>query len=136
MIKVFRELVKAIDALTKAVRLRKPSRVFLVVRSGDSMLKFVLMLPAKSATDVVARRLSVQVDQNEPTSYDIEPSEQEFEDERFVGQDNAVVRGSLVDIDNAGNQSVPRDFEFILIDTIAPPQPGEIGLKVTEEIEG
>lgn len=135
MTEVLRELIKAIDALTKAVRLRKPSRVFLVVRSGESMLKFVLVLPPKSASDVVARRLSVQVGQSDPVSFDLEPTDQEYADDLFVGEENAVVKGSLVDIDNAGNRSTPRDFEFVLIDTIAPSQPGEIGLKVTEEIE-
>jgi hypothetical protein len=134
MFDLFIHVTEAIKLLYKTARLRQPSRVFLVIRSEEnSMLKFVLILPPAGAFDVITRRVSVQIGSNEPVTYDLPKSA--LETEPMLGEDNDVVSGSLVDIDDAGNQSPPRDFEFILLDTIAPPLPGEIGLRVDEEIE-
>ena len=39
--------------------------------------------------------------------------------------------GTMVDTDASGNASEPRPFSFTLVDSIAPPEPGEVGLVVT-----
>lgn len=132
MFDLFVHVTKALLALLKILRLRKPGRVFLVVRKEDSMLKFVLVLPEPGAVDVVTRRLLVQINGAEPLTYDLASST--LESEELSGDDNDTITGSLVDVDDSNNSSEPRDFEFILTDTIAPPLPGELGLRVTEEV--
>ena len=121
-----------ISQLIKVLRLRKPGMVFLVYRQNleNDMLKFVLVLPAASAFDVVSRELSIQVG-NELSMKTIDVSKNETEE--LSGQEGDTVSGSLIDIDNAGNRSEPRDFEFTLVDTLAPPMPGELGLRLTGE---
>lgn len=125
-------MTRAILALVKVLRLRKPGKVFLVVRKEDSMLKFVLVLPAPSASDVIDRKLTVQIGSTEPIVYSIDGAG--LESEELSGEAGDIITGSLVDIDDAHNGSEPRDFTFTLSDTIAPPQPGELGLRVTEEV--
>jgi hypothetical protein len=39
---------------------------------------------------------------------------------------------TLTYVDQSGNESVPRAAEIVIVDTVAPPQPGEFGLSVTE----
>lgn len=95
------------------------------------MLRFKLLLPNPGASDVVARKLVVVNGNNEPQQLDL-PGDS-METLEMEGQDNDVVSGTLEDIDDAGNVSPAREFSFILTDTIAPPQPGEIGLVVTGE---
>jgi hypothetical protein len=126
-----KKLTAAIYWHAKVIGLRKPGRVFLVLKRDDPMLSFVLMLPEPSAVDVVTQELSVQVGGDDPilTSY---PAEIRETDE-MSGNDNDAVTGSLVLVDDAGNRSEPRDFDFVLTDTVSPPQPGEVGLRVTGE---
>jgi hypothetical protein len=138
-LKVLRELVDVQEqtlavnrSILKVLRLRKPGVVFLrLVSEEDSMLKFVLMLPAAGAADVVTRRLVVKIGDAEPTTAEL--AGDAVESVEMSGEENAAVVGSLVDVDDAGNESEPSTFSFVLLDTIAPPQPGAIGLKVTAE---
>jgi hypothetical protein len=95
------------------------------------MLNFKLVLPAPSAQDVVTREVTVQIAGQEPT-VDTLPGEA-LEMIGLSGNDGDTVSGSLVDIDDAGNRSESRNFDFVLADTIAPPQPGEVSLIVTSE---
>ena len=94
------------------------------------MLSFVLTLPERSAKDVVARELTVSVDGVETVE---SLNGDSLESQVYSGLDNAAVAGRLVDIDDAGNRSEPSEFTFVLVDTIAPPAPGQVGLKVTAE---
>lgn len=128
------DICKGLTDIAKILRLRKPGKVFLkLVSSGESgMLKFVLVLPEKSASDVVSRKVSIQVGTGEVLSVDLEGDV--LETAEFTGNDNDPVTGSLVDVDDAGNNSEPRDFNFVLVDTIPPPLPGEVGLRVTAEV--
>ena len=119
------------ESLVKVLRMRKPGHVFLVVRKENGMLSFVLVLPPPGAPDVVARRLSYQIGGKEPVVLDLDGLALETEELR--ASDNEPIVGSLVDIDDAGNQSEPRDFEFVIVDTIPPPQPGELGVRVVSE---
>lgn len=134
MIDLFSSVTRVLQSLVKILRLRQPGMVFLVIRSeGESMLRFVLVLPPAGAFDVVTRRVNVQVGSAEPTTIDL--SKEALETNTLEGEDGDIVSGSLIDIDDAGNQSPPRDFSFVLADTIAPPLPGEVGLRVDEEVE-
>ena len=122
-----------IDSLVKVLRLRKPGRVFikLLSRMEKGMLNFVLVLPPKGAPDVVTRMVTLQVGTQEVVTVEVDG--ETLETEEFSGNDNDPVVGSLVDVDDAGNHSEPRDFDFVLLDTIPPPQPGEVGLEVRSE---
>lgn len=110
-----------------------PGPLRLTVISEDrDMLQFKLVLPAPGAPDVVSRELSVKVGEGDAVVQPLAPDALEVVG--FEGADNAVVAVSLVDIDDAGNRSEAREQQFTLTDTIAPPQPGEIGLQVTAEV--
>lgn len=95
------------------------------------MLKFVLTLPAPGAADVVERELVVKIGEAEPVTVFLDGKS--LESEEFSCEDNTTVTGTLVDIDDATNRSEPRSFEFIVVDTIAPPVPGELGVRVTAD---
>lgn len=133
MFDLFAGVTAAILSVAKILRLRRPGKVFLVLYSeNDGMLDFKLILPAPSASDVVARRLSLQIGQNTPLEIGLMVDE---EAPVYAGEEGDVISGSLVDIDDADNESPPRDFEFTLRDTIAPGQPGELGIEVIREYD-
>lgn len=97
----------------------------------NNMLKFTVVLPQKSASDVVARELKVSVGDNEEQIFGLDGDVNESTE--FFGSHNDKVSGALVDIDSAGNRSSASIFDLVLLDTIAPPQPGEVGLRVFED---
>lgn len=133
IVKLLVELRDAVAAILKLLRLRTPGLVWMkVVSEGENgMLKFVLMLPPKGVSDVVQRQLAVKVGSNDLGTVVLEGDI--IESNEMQGDDNDVVEGSLIDVDDAGNPSEPRTFSFVLTDTLAPPQPGELGIRVTEE---
>ena len=131
LLKALNELTKAIQAATKILRLKRPGLVFLkLTKEENDMLFFTLELPAPGASDVVTRKLSVKVGSADAVSVDLAIGDAVPE---FSGNDNDVVEGYLVDVDDAGNGSLPSEFSYVLTDTIAPPAPGQVGLKVTRE---
>lgn len=130
------ELVALARSILKLLRLRKPGLVYLRVtgvfyEGKKKMLKFKLVLPAPGASDVASRQLTVTIGTADPQTVTLDPTA--IESGEYEGEDNAAVSGSLVDTDDAGNQSEAREFSFVLTDTLAPPQPGEVGLVVTGE---
>ena len=140
---MFLKLIAAINLLTrevmrlrKVIGLRRPGLVFcrMVSEGLNGMSKFALILPAPGAADVVSRELTISVNGGEPVTQTLPGSA--LESEQFDGNQGEIVTGSLVDIDDATptpNRSEPRTFEVELKDTIAPPQPGEVGVKMLEE---
>jgi len=109
-----------------------PNPLFLVItRKVSRMLQFKLVLPAPTVSDVVSRELSVKVGEAEAVVKTVDAVTTEVDG--FEGADNAAVAVSLIDVDDAGNRSPAREQTFTLADTIAPPQPGEIGLAVVSE---
>ena len=117
----------------KIVWLRRPAMVFVVCKGTgvDGMLVFKFVLPAPGASDVTERRLNFTIGDAEPISVTLEGGA--LESGEYQGQQGVSVNGSLVDVDDAANASDPRDFAIVLADTIAPPQPGEVGVTVTSE---
>lgn len=110
----------------------KPDGIsFLISEKENGMLKFVLTLPQAGAADVVARKLTVKVGEADAETFDL--AGDVVESQEFECEDNAEVTGSLVDVDDAGNESAASEFSFVIVDTLAPPQPGEVGVKVTGE---
>jgi len=110
----------------------KPDGIsFLTSEKENGMLKFVLTLPQAGAADVVARKLTVKVGEADAVKFDL--AADAVESEGFECEDNTEVTGSLVDVDDAGNESAASEFSFVIVDTFPPPQPGEVGVKVTGE---
>lgn len=135
LLKAIAELTLAIKANTKALRVKRPGLVFLkLTKEVNNMLFFELDLPASTTQDVLVggkRKLSVKV--GSADAVDLELSGDAIVSLELSGNDNDVVEGSLVDIDDAGNPSDPSNFSFVLLDTIAPAAPGQVGLRVTRE---
>lgn len=86
-----------------------------------------------TAGDVVKRKLAVYVDgadvarelrEYEPTTTDLG---------NVIVTQGATVRLSLVDVDDAGNESEPAVLEFVAQDTIPPAQPGALGVTLVSE---
>ena len=83
--------------------------------------------------DVVTRRLSVYVDGAEsPVDVRDYDATATALGEVVVAQGAAVVI-KVVDIDDADNQSEPAVIEFVAEDTIAPAQPGTLGVTLVSE---
>lgn len=101
-----------------------------------SLIQFKVVLPPVVDPDVVGRELTVQVGDGVP---EVEAIDNEaLEAVGFEGPQDSAVKLSLVNIDDAGNRSVPSVLEAVLLDTIAPAQPGDmaivaIGERVEEE---
>ena len=130
---ILEELNGNLHKLVKLLGLRKPGLVRLNFWQGENgMLKFVLVMPPVGAADVVKRHLTVSVGSSDPMV--LELAADAVESSVLEGEDGYAVVGSLVDEDDVGNKSEAREFSFVLVDTIAPPQPGEMGLKVVEEV--
>lgn len=118
--------------LNTIVKPPKPDGIsFLISEKENGMLKFVLTLPQAGAADVVARKLTVQVGEAEATTFDL--AGDVTESQEFECADDTQVTGTLVDVDDAGNESAASEFSFVIVDTFPPPQPGEVGVKVTGE---
>jgi hypothetical protein len=121
-----------LGALRKQLRMRRPGLVGLkVTQEVNNMLRFVLVLPPIGASDVIDRELMVQISGQLPAVEHVPPSV--VESGEYEGNDGDSISGHLVDIDDAGNRSEPSPFSFTLADTIAPPAPGEIGIRLTGE---
>lgn len=120
-----------LKSILKILRLKKPGLVFISLRQGeDGMLKFVLVLPEVGARDVVTRELRFMVGD---VAQEVDLAGDAVETAEYTGADNEAVVGTLVDVDDAGNRSDAREFSFVLADTLPPPQPGVVGLKLTGE---
>lgn len=129
---ILKELNENLCKLVKILGIRRPGPVRIKTWQGENgMLKFVLVLPEKGVSDVVKRHLSVAVGGGEPMV--VELGADVVASDVLEGVDNDIVTGSLVDEDDAGNKSEAREFSFVLVDDIAPPQPGELGIKVLSE---
>jgi len=131
---VNRALTDEIRNLNKSLRLRTPGLVWLkfIKKLENGMAQFALVLPTPGAEDVVVRELVFSVGGGEPITQTL--TGQPLESEPFEANEDDVISGSLVDIDDATpeNRSEPRLFELTIPDVTAPPQPGEVGLRKIE----
>lgn len=127
------EIISLLRDILKVLRLRKPGLVLLKLVGESDMLQFKLLLPPPGAKDVVERKLSVSV--NGSPTINVSYPGSATESEVIACPDDAEVNGTLVDIDDRGNQSPASEFSFVVTDTIAPPKPGEIGLQVVAEVD-
>lgn len=135
LIAAINALAKEVMRLRKVIGLRKPGLVFvrMVSEGKNGMSKFALVLPAPGANDVVSREVVFAVNGGEPVTQALAGSAEKSDE--FEAIESDIVTGTLVDIDDAtpANRSEPRVFELVLSDTIAPPQPGEVGAVMVSE---
>jgi hypothetical protein len=132
----FDDRLISIESMLRDLLLRgKPGPVRLVVTGElfmeQKFLKFALVLPPKAAPDVATRELTVKIGDNEASTLTL--SGDETKAEGLKGLADAVVEFSLVDVDGNGNRSPAVSSSARLVDTIAPPVPGELALQVTGE---
>jgi hypothetical protein len=132
VIQLLERLVVLASAILKVLRLRKPGMVFIRIYSEEGgVMKFKLVLPAPGAADVVSRKLTVAIGSDTPIEASLDGSA--LESLEMSAADGAIVAGSLVDVDDAGNASDPSTFSFVITDTIPPPAPGLVGLVITSD---
>lgn len=134
VIRLTREVIR----LRRVTGLRKPGLVFVkFVSKENGMAKFALVLPTPGAEDVIQageRELVISINGGEPVTQILSGSA--LESEPFDAEEDDIVSGSLVDIDDAKPtplRSEPRSYELEVPDVTAPPQPGEIGLRKIDE---
>lgn len=102
-----------------------------VTKEENGMLTFVIVLPPSESSDVVTRELSVAVAGGPATIESVSTSA--AESSSYNGEQGDAIHAELVDIDDAGNRSEPSVFDGTLEDTLAPPAPGALGVRVTAE---
>lgn len=98
---------------------------------ATSIFDVTLVLPGVSAPDVTKRVLQYSLDGGSAVTVDLATEGVEYVI-NDVPQDTTIY-GSLVDVDESGNQSAPSEFTLVVSDTQAPPQPGQVGLVLGEE---
>jgi hypothetical protein len=129
-------LTKEVVKLRKTIGMRTPGLVYVkMISEGiNGMSKFALVLPESGAADTAAREVIFSVNGGDPITQNLVGTATASEE--FDGEQGQFVTGTLVDIDDATptpNRSEPRTFELELVDTIAPPQPGEVGVRMISE---
>lgn len=96
-------------------------------------LKF--QLPPPGASDVTTRELSVTVNGGDPPQIHNLAGSTLVTDEMVFQADDQLVL-TLVDIDAKGNRSqASAAFSLTVVDDIAPPQPGELGVAEKRQID-
>ena len=113
--------------------LSKPGRLGLRQVGESGMPGYVMTLPAVTTGNPVQRELLIKVGEADTVVQN--PALDAVESERFSGQYEQALHAELVDIDAVGNRSVPSMFDAVLVDGMAPPQPGVLGIKQVDEDE-
>lgn len=136
------DLCFSINDLTKVVRSQtKPGLVFLqFLKEGSNGMKvFTLKLPLATAEDVKFFEVVYKVGDAEPVT--LSPVNPDYgkspatpgEIPNLQAANGTVVSGSVCCVDDAGNKSAVREFSLEVLDTSAPPMPGEVGIVITDE---
>lgn len=128
----------------KPCALPKPGRMYValieeLIMAKLNVWKVTLSMPEKAAADVVKRTLSFDPG-NPALSGEVvqdialgEAAPAQAEVVVLEGIPSTII--TLIDTDNAGNNSPATTFDLSTVDTQAPPAPGEMGvLNVVEEI--
>lgn len=102
-----------------------------LIRMESEMLIYSVTAGPAVDSDVATRRLTVTINGEVSSAVDHPASTTSF-GEITAPQDASVVV-TLVDVDDAGNESQPSFFEFTAKDTIPPSQPGSLGVTLVRE---
>lgn len=96
-------------------------------------LKHTLALPPLFAGDATTKReLTLIVDGGTPIEKDVVPVDSTSA--AVVVAQGAAVHLELRDTDDSGNEGAPSILEFVAVDTVAPPAPGELAVSSVEEV--
>lgn len=104
------------------------------LRSDESMadvLSYTVTAALPVDADVVSRLLTITVNGEDMGTVDVPVDATELS--VFSAPQDADVTLTLVDVDDAGNKSEPAVYSFVATDTIAPAQPGGLGVTLTGE---
>ena len=101
------------------------------VKGEIFMLIYSVDAGAPGANDVVERKMTITVNDNVVDTKSYKGDVVDLGELGFEEQDKVSL--SLVDVDNVGNVSPAAIFEFVAVDTIAPPAPGSFGVKLVRE---
>jgi hypothetical protein len=104
------------------------------LRSDESMadvLSYTVTAALPVDADVVSRMLTIMVNGEDMGTVDVPVDSTELS--VFSAPQDAEVTLTLVDVDDAGNKSEPAVYSFVATDTIAPAQPGGLGVTLTGE---
>jgi hypothetical protein len=125
-----------IEQALYALMLRVPAGTVQIHTTGEMIMAdvqtliFDVTLPPPAAPDVVTRKVTVEINGESSTlTLDAEATTVTG----LKGLQDAVVTVTLVDVDDAGLESPPSTKTVTLVDTIAPPAPGELGITVSGE---
>lgn len=137
-------LAAAIERLTRNVfpPPEKPGQLSIRVtaerhtQKGEStvavdLLEFVVDVPAADG-DVVKRVGAITLPDESVETFELEGKDAAEAGPFEVPQDSEV-KISVVNVDDSGNESDPRVQTFVIVDTIPPAAPGELGVRVTGE---
>lgn len=113
----------------------RPQRVN-VKPAGEVMdkLTYEISVDGAGSPDVVKRVLSVSIDAGDAVVTEFAPGSTDL-GKIEVPQDSSVLL-SVVDVDDAGNESAPLSYGFVARDTIAPETPAGLNVKLTGESAG
>lgn len=97
------------------------------------LIKFKVTVPEEATPDVVRRDVQVTLADGSVLDGSV-PGRDAGATGEFKGEQDSVVSVSIWNVDDAGNRSAePRTFSATLLDTVAPPMPGEAGIETTGE---
>lgn len=111
-----------------------PANLRVVQTRRDSManiLTYSISVAAPVDADVVSRELVVTVDGVSRDSVEFSGTSTDLGSVDVP--EGASVQLSLVDVDDAGNESVPAVVDFVAADTLAPGQPGAFTVSLVAE---
>jgi len=114
-------------------RTPNPTSISLTVK-GENMdqLGFEVSVPRAPGSDIVGGELRVKIGTGEEQIFPTTPEQTEVTG--LTGPQGAKYQLSFVYIDDAGNRSkIPSVLSGVLTDTIPPPNPGELGIRVVSE---
>jgi hypothetical protein len=113
--------------------LRRPQRfrVSLLRQESNNMLVYGVSAAAPVDSDVVERRLTVDVEDSDPVTTTFGGDATDLGEVKV--ERDAEVTLSLVDVDGSGNVSEPATFTFLATDTIPPATPGEFGVTLLRQ---
>ena len=96
-----------------------------------NILTYSISVAAPVDADVVSRELFVTVDGVSKDKVEFSGSATDLG--TVDVPEGASVQLSLVDVDDAGNESVPASVDFVAADTLAPGQPGAFNVSLVAE---
>ena len=116
--------------------LTQPAKPFkletLLLEETDMALVYKVLLPAVVDSDVVTRILNITVD---GVSKSIEVAANAVDYTLSPVKEGALVELTIQDIDDVGNKSELSDvYSLVAHDTIVPTKPGQLHLKLVDEV--